>query len=164
MISTRKWLITLGSIAAGLLFFVTMVHAEQPYDITNCWSGESKVLFASKELVVMGYELKGIARDNLEAKSFDNMSFQCVGISKIVAGKTSGSSYCKFMDLDGDYTVGETTSSGAEGNWKFLHGTGKWNGVTGGGKMMYITKSKPIEEGTFQNCNRATGTYELPKQ
>jgi hypothetical protein len=68
------------------------------------------------------------------------------------------------MDKDGDFFVGEVTSSGPEGIWKGLYGTGKWKGITSSGKNMYLTNSKPIVEGTFQNCNRATGTYELPKQ
>jgi hypothetical protein len=91
------------------------------------------------------------------------MSFQCIGISKIVAGKPTGQGICKFMDKDGDFIVGETTSAGPEGTWKAFYGTGKWKGITGSGKQMYITNSKPIVNGTFQNCSRATGTYELPE-
>ena len=147
----------------GFCIFTPIAQAE-PYDITNCWAGETTMLVASKELVVMSYDLKGICRDNLDTKAFENMSFQCIGLSKIVAGKPTGNGYCKFMDKDGDYMVGETTSAGPEGTWKALYGTGKWKGITGSGKNMYITNSKPIVEGTFQNCNRSTGTYELPKE
>ena len=147
----------------GCCIFTSVAHAE-PYDLTNCWSGKSTILVASEELVVLSYELKGICRSNIENKAFDNMSFQCMGISTISAGKPTGNGYCKFMDKDGDFTVGETTSAGPEGTWKAFYGTGKWKGITGSGKNMYITDSKPIVEGTFQNCNRATGTYELPKQ
>ena len=143
--------------------FTSVAHAE-PYDLTNCWSGESTMSVASKELVVMSFEMKGICRSNIDDKIFDNTTFQCVGISKIEAGKPMGQGFCKFMDKDGDYLVGETTSAGPEGTWKAFYGTGKFKGITASGKNMYITNSKPIVEGTFQNCNRATGTYELPKQ
>ena len=145
----------------GCFIFTSVAHAE-PYDMTNCFSGESTMLVASKELVVFGYDLKGIVQDNLDTKAFANMSFQCVGITKIVAGKTTGQGICKFMDKDGDFIVGETTSTGLEGTWKAFYGTGKWKGITGSGKHVYFTNSKPIVNGTFQSCNRATGTYELP--
>jgi len=148
----------------GLGIFISVAQAEESYDITNCWSGVTSMLSASKELVVYGYELKGITRSNHENKAFDNDTFQCVGIAKVVAGKATSDSYCKFMDPDGDMVVGGGQKTGAEGTWKFLQGTGKWKGITGGGKNWVITKSKPIKEGTFQGCNRATGTYELPKQ
>ena len=146
----------------GCCIFTSAVHAE-PYDMTNCMSGESTMLVASKELVVFGFDVKGIVQDNLDTKVFANMSFQCVGVNKIVAGQLTGQGICKFMDTDGDFIVGETTSAGPEGTWKAFYGTGKWKGVTGSGKQMYITNSKPIVKGTFQNCSRATGTYELPK-
>ena len=142
--------------------FASVVHAG-PYDLTNCFDGETTMLVASKELVVFSYNLKGICRSNNDDKLFDNTSFQCVGITKIVNGKEMGQGICKFLDKDGDITVGETTSTGAEGTWKAFYGTGKMKGITGSGKNMYITSSKPIIEGSFQNCNRATGNYEIPK-
>ena len=167
IIRSRSWITTFFSTTLisvfGFCIFIPVANAE-PYDITNCWSGESIMLVASEELVVMSYDLKGICRDNLDTKAFDNMTFQCVGTSKIVAGKPTGNGYCKFMDKDGDLLVGETTSAGPEGTWKALYGTGKWKGITGSGKNMYITNSKPIVEGTFQNCMGSTGTYELPKE
>lgn len=147
----------------GCCIFTSVADAES-YDMTNCYAGETTMLVASKELVVYGYDLKGIAQDNLDAKAFANMSFQCVGYTKIVAGKPEGQGICKFMDKDGDFFVGETTSVPPEGTWKTIYGTGKWKGITGSGKYMYITNSKPIVDGTFQGCNRGTGTYELPKQ
>jgi hypothetical protein len=146
----------------GFCIFTSVAHAE-PYDMTNCMAGETTMLVASKELVVFSYDFKGIVQDNLDTKTFANMSFQCIGISKIVAGKPTGQGICKFMDKDGDFIVGETTSAGPEGTWKAFYGTGKWKGITGSGKQMYITNSKPIVNGTFQNCSRATGTYELPE-
>lgn len=142
--------------------FVSVVHAE-PYDLTNCFSGETTMLVASQELVVFSYDLKGICRSNNDDKLFDNSSFQCVGISRVVAGKPTGQGICKFLDKDGDFLVGESNTTGAEGMWKVIYGTGKFKGMAASGKNMYITNSKPIIEGTFQNCNRATGNYELPK-
>ena len=144
-------------------FILASVTYSEPYDMTNCFCGETTMLVASKELVIYSYELKGIVQDNLDSKTFANMSFQCVGISKIAAGKPTGQGLCKFMDKDGDYLVGETISTGGKGTWKAFHGTGKWKGLIGSGTSMYITDSNPIVKETFQNCSRATGTYKLPE-
>lgn len=75
-----------------------------------------------------------------------------------------GMGHCKFMDPDGDFVVGEQTPLGPTGGtWKFLFGTGKWQGVTGGGRYVSLTSGKAIVPGTGQGCGRATGTYELKK-
>ena len=47
--------------------------------------------------------------------------------------------------------------------WTFMQGTGKWEGIKGGGIVYDITKGKPIEEGTYQWCIKVEGTYELPQ-
>jgi len=71
--------------------------------------------------------------------------------------------YSKFMDPDGDIVILDYSQIGKEATTKFLQGTGKWKGITGGGKAWSITSGKPITAGTSQGCNRQTGTFELPK-
>jgi hypothetical protein len=87
-----------------------------------------------------------------------------MGATKIVAGQKTSITYSKFMDSDGDFVVLETVAIPGEKEdaWKFLHGTGKWKGIKGSGKLEIIAQGKPITPGTFQNC-KATGTFELPK-
>jgi hypothetical protein len=85
------------------------------------------------------------------------------GVIQVANGKPKGSMYCKFLDPDGDVTIGISTVNGPEGTWEFVHGTGKWEGVSGGGKNWPITKGKAIAPGTFQGCRKATGTYQLPQ-
>ena len=49
------------------------------------------------------------------------------------------------------------------GEWKFLLDTGKWEGINGGGTWSALQRAKPIAPGTFQNCRKIKGTYELAK-
>jgi hypothetical protein len=67
------------------------------------------------------------------------------------------------MDMDGDFVVGQYEREGNEGRWEFLHGTGKWKGIKGGGTNRDVAESKPITPGTFQSCDSATGTFTLPE-
>jgi hypothetical protein len=152
------------AVVLGLVMFIPVAQAETPYDITACGSGTVTVLSQSKELTVASSETRGISESNHENKVFDNCSFYHVRIVKIEAGKWSAHGYTKFMDPDGDILIVEFSQMGEEATTKFLQGTGKWKGITGGGKVMYLTpNAKPIAPGTIQGCYRQTGTFELPK-
>ncbi len=82
-----------------------------------------------------------------------------------MAGQMTAITYSKLMDPEGDFVITEVTVSPGETEtkFKFLQGTGKWKGIKGGGKVTSITRGKPITPGTFQQCTRRTGTFELPK-
>jgi hypothetical protein len=164
----RRSVNTLRAAAATifcLVVFTPVAKAEQPFDITDCGSGTITMVSASKELTVFSFDLKGISRSNHENKVFDNTTFHCVGVIRVMAGKRTETGYFKIMDSDGDFIVGEVTCIETEkSTWKFLQGTGKWKGITGGGKGWVIMRGKPITSGTFQACFRHTGTIKLPKK
>jgi len=111
----------------------------------------------------MSIEGKGINLDNLSSKAFDNMTYHTVGVLKIDIGKLTGTLYSKYMDPSGDFCVVEISQVGMERDWKYLYSTGKWKGITGGGKAFPFTKGKPVSPGTSQSCTKITGTYELKK-
>ncbi len=73
--------------------------------------------------------------------------------------------FCKHMDQDGDFTLIEYPADpNNRFTWKYIGGTGKFKGITGGGEWELTRRGKPIEPNTFQFCIRVTGTYELPKK
>ena len=158
----KMWIIS-AVITLGLFFLISIANADQPYDITTCGSGTNEVLFSSEDFTVLSLESKGITRSNHENKAFDNNTFHCMGVIQVANGKPEGSMFCKFLDPDGDVTIGISTVNGPEGTWEFVHGTGKWEGISGGGKNWPITKGKAVAPGTFQGCRKATGTYQLPQ-
>ena len=133
---SSKWLAAAVSVVIaivfGLVIHIPIAQAETPYDITPCSSGTLTMLSQSKELTILSNDLKGIARSNHENKVFDNCSFNSVQIIQIMNGKRKRSGHTKFMDPDGDYFFVEV-SGGKNATVKFLHGTGKWKGITGSG-------------------------------
>jgi hypothetical protein len=158
------WRICTGVAVATLIILVAgvaVVAAAESYDLTNCSVSTMTTVSASQELTVLAIDSKGIARSNTDKKAFDNSTYHCATVVRIMGSNRSGVGFCKFMDPDGDFVVGETDQSA--GVWKFLHGTGKWKGITGGGKFTPVTSGKPIVPGTAQGCARATGTYEVSK-
>jgi hypothetical protein len=161
-IMKKSILISILSVICGLVMFIPVVQAE-PIDMLTCASATTTMIIASEELTIMNYEGRGINIDNLENKAFDNMTTHAVGVFKIVSRKMEGTLYTKYMEPSGDFFVVDVLQVGSERDWKFLYGTGKWKGVSGGGKALYITKGKPITPGTIQSCFKITGTYELKK-
>jgi hypothetical protein len=162
MFQRRNW-ITMIVVFLGLSVSITVAQAEQPMDMMSCGDATVTTIVASQELTIMGVEAKGINLDNLASKAFDNMTYHTVGTYKIESGKFTGLLYSKYMDPSGDFCVVEVSQIGMERDWKYLYGTGKWKGVTGGGKAFPFTKGKPVAPGTSQGCVKITGTYELKK-
>ena len=157
--------VSLATMILGLVMFISVAQAQQPVEWTQCFYGTSAISVATDELTVLTFESKGITMSNLESKLFNNMSSHCMGAMKVVAGQRTQITYSKYMDSDGDFVVLETVAvpGEKEDTWKFLLGTGKWKGIKGSGKWKVIARGKPMTPGTFHNCYKATGTFELPK-
>jgi hypothetical protein len=142
--------------------FIPVAQAEN-IDMMSCGVGNVNVIVASEDLTIMAMEGKGINLDNYGNKTFDNTTYHYGALFKIDKGNWSGSMVCKYMDPSGDIWVVDITQVGMERDWKFIYGTGKYKGITGGGKAVPNTKGKPISPGTTQGCFKITGTYELKK-
>jgi hypothetical protein len=161
-------------LALFVMFAQVPVSAET-YDLTNCGSSTVTTLSASPELTVLNFDTKGIARSNPANKAFDNATYHCVAVVSIAgaqqsgmhqpggaATQRSGIGYCKFMETDGDFIVGEQTfDSTGGGKWKFLQGTGKWKGVTGGGEFAPLTNGK-LSPGRGRVAARRTAPTKFP--
>jgi len=164
MAANKNTITILGVIGVFTFFsFVVPTQAQQPLDMLSCGASTATTIVSGQELTIFSVDGKGINIDNLASKAFDNMTYHGVGVFKIDSGKFTGTLYMKYMDPSGDYLVVEVSAVGMESDWKYLYGTGKWKGITGGGKAFIITKGKPISPGTSQSCTKITGTYELKK-
>ncbi len=164
MATIKKPICTFGIIGIfTLILFIVTAQAEQPIDCTLCSSMTMTPIVQSEDLTIMSYEAKGIVLDNIESKFWDSDTVHGVGIMKIEKGKLTGSFINKHLAPNGDFYVLEGSIDGNDFYWKFIYGTGKFKGITGGGKSIRITKGKPVSPGTSQGCTKVTGTYELKK-
>lgn len=146
-------------IAVVLTFFVPFAQAEKKeVNQIICSVGTLDILLASKEATFLAVEQKGLYTDT-------GVTHQCVGVIRIIAGKRKGNGFCKDVNQKGDIAIMKWTAGAksGEGTWKWLYGTGMYEGIKGEGKYKRIAPSKPIAKGTYQSCNRVTGTTELPK-
>jgi hypothetical protein len=151
--------------AAGMVALPGVAAAgAAPFDMTSCVVWKIAQITAGEELTINGVEGIGIAQSRHDNQAFDNTTVHCVALVKVVPGSAVIEGYCKHLDLDGDIAVGRYVRDGTgKGTWEFLHGTGKWQGITGGGTYEVVAKGRSVTEDTFQSCGRTTGTYTLPK-
>lgn len=71
-------------ILLAIFVFIPTIQAEDSFESTICASGISTVIHSSKELMVMGFELKGIARSNTNSEIYNNASEWCVGVFRAI--------------------------------------------------------------------------------
>jgi hypothetical protein len=103
-------------------------------------------------------------RSNNEDKVFDNFTVQAQGVTAIEGKNRTVYGYMKYLDPDGDFVIFRYTLNPGEKEslTTLMFGTGKWKGITGGGKAKQIARGKPVAEGTIQYCNNHKGTFTVP--
>jgi hypothetical protein len=139
--------------------------ADQVYDVNPCVACVSKPYIQSPEITIFAGDCKGIMRSNIENKIFDNVTVHSQGVMMMEGKMVTSTFYMKYLDRDGDFVIflfkqnpGETSATTT-----ILGGTGKWKGITGGGKATLITQGKPVTPDSNQFCNNHKGSFTLPK-
>jgi len=134
---------------------------EGNYDLTSCWSGVSNVIAFSKAHTAFGYELMGAAQSNPPGGMFDKVTFRCVGVRTVFDGKVTSTAVCEQIDAQGDKYLTTLTTDGQKATRTVIAGTGKYDGMVSSGTATRLGPFPTIKPGTFQDCNRMTGTYKL---
>jgi len=155
---TARWA-ALGLI--GSLVAIPDARAEQPFAFTACMTSTITMLSSSDGINVFGVESKGIVMSDPEGKLFHNYTYQFTGVGYGPPGTPVGFGYFKITDPDESFVIAEFTGPTTDLSFKFLQGTGRWKGVTGGGKATRVAAGRPIAPGTLQGCTRFTGTLDL---
>lgn len=156
-----SFVITLSALAAMQPAAAQGVPKEGRVDITSCWSGANSVIAFSKTHLAFSYEMTGTTRSNPPGGIFDMTAFRCVGLVNAIAGKQTGSATCEVVDKDGDKTLSQYLGEGNTYTATTLAGTGKYEGMTSNLVAEMMGQFPTIKPGTFQNCNRQTGTYKM---
>jgi hypothetical protein len=69
---------------------------------------------------------------------------------------------CEAIDRDGDKRLTQfVTGPDGKLDRQFIAGTGKYEGMTETSSVQPLGPFPTIKPGTFQNCNRQTGTYKM---
>jgi hypothetical protein len=158
---SRRALLASG-IFAGLLT-TQIFAAEIKYDNYACYAGANHVIqhadgymSGSFDAVLM---VQGPERDPLYL-----MSAHCVGTFTIIGGEQEENGSCQYVSARGDKIFAVFARKGdptkVEGTLRFVHGTGKFDGISGEGKYQDTGTYPPSGAANMGNgCNREWGTY-----
>ena len=134
---------------------------EGNYDFSSCWSGASNIIAFAKTHTAFSYEMTGTTQSNPPGGFGDKTSFRCVGMNYVFDGKAAGTAVCEAKDPQGDKSLSHFAIDGQKAVRTFISGTGKFEGMVSSGTTTPLGPFPVIKPGTFQNCNRQTGTYKL---
>jgi hypothetical protein len=148
---------------AGLAFYTQVCAAEGKYDQTSCYSGPSHVIQQGDGIIAGSYDSTGLMPGQ-EDTPFYRLSGRCVGQFSIINGEVSENGSCQWWNAAGDKIFGVYARKGdpakAEGTWRAVQGTGKFEGVISEGKWMPIGAFPPVPN-VGSTCNHEWGTYSL---
>ena len=134
---------------------------------THSMSGTFKATKIGDDFLLVTSESMGFIVSDSGAGPFNDLSGRCVSQILYVKGVGRNQGHCVYLDRAGDQWVLEFTSAAQKlgatavnGTTKYLGGTGKFAGITGGGEYVY-TPMRPFTEGTFQGYSKFKGHYRL---
>ncbi|MDH4094429.1 MAG: hypothetical protein OEV81_06520 [Betaproteobacteria bacterium] len=136
---------------------------EKPYEIKVCSTTEVTVIDRAGETTILASVSRGIADSVKPGGAFDKTTFECRGVTNASKAGLDYNSRCTFVDADGDRVVGATAGHAKGWNWKFLGGTGKWEGIEGGGTGKSTGAYPRLSPAVSAGCGLATGTYSFKK-
>jgi len=77
----------------------------------------------------------GITRNAAGGGPFDEMAVHCLGLRTSVPPSSTGRWTCTLVDADGDAALTTAIRDGDTRTFSFIGGTGKYQGITGGGSF-----------------------------
>ena len=135
---------------------------EGSFNFTACWSGTNSLVAFSKTHWAINFEMTGSTRSNPPGGMFDMHSFRCVGTNASFDKKPRFLTVCEAIDRDGDKRLTQfVTGPDGKLDRQFIAGTGKYEGMSETANVQNLGPFPTIKPGTFQNCNRQTGTYKM---
>jgi hypothetical protein len=161
-------------------FLVTMLlvltlaagaQAQMPKQGDLSWnhylSGTFKATKVGDDFLIVTSENHGPIVSDSGAGPFHELAGRCVGQVLYVKGVGRNQGHCMFVDRAGDQWVAEFSApaqrlgaTSTNGTARFVGGTGKFAGITGGGEYTY-TPMRPVADGTYQGTPRFKGSYRL---
>lgn len=148
----------------GLVMFLPAAYAGEEFECVLCVSGTLITFHGSKELMpLLRGEENGLMMSKSKNKFLDNATAHIEWAQRGVGKTREGYMFGKIVDIDGDIIVTGGSYKGPGHEAKFLQGTGKYKGITGSYKAQRVAAGKPVMPGTYQNCKKIKGTFELTK-
>ena len=138
----KSWLVTAMVVAVGLAVSSGGMAAEEgTVTVMSPWEGSGEVFQVAPDKLLVLSRYTGIMYIEDKEGALDTAVMLCPGVDEInvETKKTKGRGHCIISDGEDDLVFSEWTCvgvlGGCEGDFKLTGGTGKFEGISGGGKM-----------------------------
>jgi hypothetical protein len=136
---------------------------EIAYESRGCGVNEASVIDKAGDMTIATSYTRGnadLSRPGMPAVKF---TYECRAVSNFSKDGAEFAGRCTFVDSDGDRQVGAYQGTPKGWQWRYLGGTGKWEGITGGGPSVPDGAYARMSPSVTGSCYKATGTYTLKK-
>ncbi len=150
----------------GLLILLPTAATAGSDEVTHCITGSFRPFHDSKELPELTtFVLNGILFADRGGGLFHGMATHGEGVQRGRGKEKAGMVLLKWVDKDGDIIVVESVFNGnlGTGNPKFVMGTGKWKGISGGYTTSVVAHSGGATPQSWSGCRRLKITYQFGK-
>jgi hypothetical protein len=159
-------ILTLFFLATGGNVFCEEMAKEGTATGKNFISGTSTVLPMGEERLQINYEGSGVSINDSGKGFLHNSAVYCVGSTQAVKGVFEETGFMVFTPPDGDKVYSAYKCSGkfgepAKGTLTFTGGTGKYEGMQGGGEWT-LYNLRNAKEGVWTATSIWKDTYKLP--
>jgi hypothetical protein len=155
-----------GAVAVALLSTgAAQAQKQMALDSVWCRAGTASVLAKDEKMTVWAIDHLGVAQASDPKDVFHNATQRCVGTIAMFDGKVNASGWCRtVVAKTGDWALVDWKNDDkpGSGTWSYRHGTGALKGITGGGTYQSLGQTRPMETGTYQNCVRVQGKWQVP--
>lgn len=172
-VMTRKVLTLVLPVAACSLFGAAQVAAaggpakEGTFETIICVAGPMPSITDGKIATVLSWDVVGTPMAK-EGELLYGTSARCVGSTTIVGKELTEDGACLYTDGDGDrflfmYSGRSEPGKPAPGTWKFVAGTGKFDGMEASGAYIHVNQpAKQARADSYYNgCDKDSGHWKL---
>jgi hypothetical protein len=151
----------MGTILAGA---IPAWASEVAVNVRGCFTSESSVIDRAGDVVIGQSELRGLSDSVPPGGAWDKTTHHCRSVWTSSKTSYEFSNRCTNVDRDGDKFFTMSYGSSLKSfKWVYLAGTGKYEGITGGGDASVdevYPRTTPAVAGA---CWRGTGSYTIKK-
>ena len=151
-------------LAATTLFAAPLAAADDLLGV-NTFTSTYSMLPMGEGMVRINYDGAGIGVGEPGSALGETWTIRCVGSLTVVAGKFEDEAgNCRSVYPDGDtfvaYTASGESGKSAKGEWTYVGGTGRYEGIEGGGTFARVSL-KSVVDGKGQSVSKLYGTQTL---
>lgn len=155
--------VALSASLAGLALSFPSWAQEIPIEMKGCYSVETTVIDRAGDVTIGMMVIRG-GVDNVATAPFpDKTMHDCRVVFTASKAGLEFSNRCNFVDAQGDKILSVATGTREALQWKWIAGTGKFEGITGSGTgkvdALY-PRANPTVSGA---CWSGKGSYSIKK-